>query len=121
MASAAAEAERNRQLQQMSLLQSYKALTDSGVPQQEAIAAVSNPSLMRTLATRYLGARAQMDAAGRSASALPTNSPPLSATSPNGATAPYPGTSPVPGARQASDGYWYAADPNRPGKYFMVH
>ena len=84
MASAAAEAERNRQLQQMSLLQSYKALTDSGVPQQEAIAAVSNPSLMRTLAARYLGARAQMDAAGRSVSALSANSPPLSATSPNG-------------------------------------
>jgi hypothetical protein len=28
---------------------------------------------------------------------------------------------PVQGARQAPDGNWYVADPNRPGKYLMVH
>jgi hypothetical protein len=118
MASAAAENERNRAAQQMSFLQTYKALTDSGVPQQEAIAAVSNPSLMRTLAARYLGARSQANAAG-SAGAPPANTPP-SSVSLNGATAPSAAAPPTPGVRQASDGKWYVADPNRLGKYLMV-
>jgi hypothetical protein len=121
MASAAAENERNRQLQQMSFMQTYKALTDSGVPQQEAIAAVSNPSLMRTLAARYLGTRAQMNAAGRFTGGPTINAPPASAASPNGVTASAAGASPIPGVRQASDGSWYVPDPNRPGKYLMVH
>ena len=36
-------------------LATYKALTDGGVPPQEAQAAISNPSLMRALAAKYLG------------------------------------------------------------------
>ena len=49
-AATAAAAERNRQFQQLNFLATYKALTDGGVPPQEAQAAISNPSLMRTLA-----------------------------------------------------------------------
>jgi hypothetical protein len=54
-AATAAEGERNRQAQQLNFLRTYKALTDGGVPPQEAQAAIGNPSLMRTLATKYLG------------------------------------------------------------------
>jgi hypothetical protein len=56
-AATAAEGERNRQAQQLNLLQTYKALTDGGVPAQEAQAAIGNPSLMRALAAKYLGPR----------------------------------------------------------------
>ncbi|HEY0421077.1 MAG TPA: hypothetical protein VGC80_16295, partial [Acetobacteraceae bacterium] len=49
-AATAAEGERNRQAQQFNFLQTYKALTDGGVPPQEAQAAIGNPSLMRALA-----------------------------------------------------------------------
>lgn len=56
-AATAAEGERNRQAQQLSLLQTYKALTDGGVPPQEAQAAIANPSLMRAVAAKYLGPR----------------------------------------------------------------
>ncbi len=56
-AATAAATERNRQLQQLNFLATYKALTDGGVPPQEAQAAISNPSLMRTLAAKYLGPR----------------------------------------------------------------
>jgi hypothetical protein len=56
-AATAAEAERTRQAQQLNLLQTYKALTDGGVPPEEAQAAIGNPSLMRALAAKYLGPR----------------------------------------------------------------
>jgi hypothetical protein len=57
-AATAAEGERNRQLQALNFLQTFKALTDGGVPPQEAQAAISNPSLMRTVAAKYLGPKA---------------------------------------------------------------
>ncbi len=69
LASSAAQAERNRALQQFSYLQTFKALTDGGVPPQEAQAAITNPSLMRALVTKYLGARAPGNAARGAASA----------------------------------------------------
>ena len=69
----AAKAERNRQAQQLNFLQTYKALTDGGVPPQEAQAAISNPSLMRTLAVKYLGPRSPGNAS--SAPAAPASAP----------------------------------------------
>ena len=63
-AATAAEGERNRQAQQLNLLQTYKALTDGGVSAQEAQAAIGNPSLMRALAVRYLGPRSPGNASG---------------------------------------------------------
>jgi hypothetical protein len=119
MASAAAQNERNLQAQQASYLQTYKALTDGGVPQDEALAATLNPSLMRTLAARYLGPRAATNA-GTTQSA-PPNVPPASpagaALSPNG---PAPAAPPIAGLRQAPDGKWYLPDPSRSGKYLQV-
>jgi hypothetical protein len=114
MASAAAENERNRAAQQLSFVQTYKALTDGGIPQDEALAATLNPGLMRTLAAKYLGPRAATNAGARpAASSNDSGTPPnSSASSPSG--------SPAPGARQASDGNWYIADPNRLGKYLRV-
>ena len=47
----------SRQLQQPNFLQTYKALTSGGVPPQEHKPAIGNPSLMRTLAAKYLGPR----------------------------------------------------------------
>jgi hypothetical protein len=82
MASAAAEAERNRQAQQLSLAQTYKALTDGGIPQEEALAAVLNPGLMRTLAAKYLGPKAQKSAEP----ARDTPSPPVPKGVPEGAS-----------------------------------
>jgi hypothetical protein len=72
-AATAAEAERNRQAQQLNLLQTYKALTDGGVPPQEAQAAIGNPSLMRALAAKYLGPRSPGNAA--SAPVAPAGTP----------------------------------------------
>jgi hypothetical protein len=120
MASAAAENERTRQAQQLSYLQTYKALVDGGVPQDEALAATLNPSLMRTLATKYLGARSPANAVTKqppapSPSAAP---PPASAGPPN--TPPASIAPPIKGLRQASDGKWYLPDPGRSGKYLMV-
>jgi hypothetical protein len=111
MASSAAEAERNRSFQQTSLLQTYKALTDAGVPQQEAIAAVSNPSVMRTVATRYLGARAQANAAAR---------PPIQQNPQAGSSGATPAPPSAADARRAPDGNYYVPDPNRPGKYLRM-
>jgi hypothetical protein len=76
MASGAAENERNRQAQQMSFFQTYKALTDGGVPQEEALAAVLNPSLMRSLAAKYLGPRAKASAEGNSSAVAATSTIP---------------------------------------------
>ena len=76
-AATAAAAERNRQFQQLNFLATYKALTDGGVPPQEAQAAISNPSLMRTLAAKYLGPKPQRASMGlRAASpAMPLGVP----------------------------------------------
>jgi hypothetical protein len=125
LASTAADTERNRQAQQLNYLQTYKALTDGGVPNEEAIAAISNPSLMRALAAKYLGPRAQTNAPGTpaappSAASVPVGvSAPLAAAPPN-IPPPLSGAPPIEGARQAPDGKWYVLDPNRPGKYLMV-
>jgi hypothetical protein len=54
-ATAAAQAERNLQAQQVNFKQAYNALTGAGVPAEEALAAVVNPTLMRALAVKYLG------------------------------------------------------------------
>jgi hypothetical protein len=91
-AATAAEGERNRQAQQFNLLQTYKALTDGGVPAQEAQAAIGNPSLMRALAARYLGPRSPGNASGAPgapAGAVTINSagPPIFAGNP-GSDAP---------------------------------
>jgi hypothetical protein len=120
MASAAAENERTRQAQQMSYLQTYKALVDGGVPQDEALAATLNPGLMRTLAAKYLGARSPGNAVTNQS--VPTSGSPAS---PNAAAAPPNGqpastAPPVKGLRQASDGKWYLSDPSRSGKFLMV-
>jgi len=90
---AAAEAEHNRQIQQLNLLQTHKARTDGAVPPQEAQAAVSNPSLMRTLAAKYLGPKSpgnapSVPAAPASARAVPPGVPDGSAYSPAGWKAP---------------------------------
>jgi hypothetical protein len=87
-AATAAAAEHNRQLQQLNFLQTYKALTDGGVPPQEAQAAIGNPSLMRALAARYLGPRSPGNTAGTpaalaSAAVVPPNVPNGAAYSPS--------------------------------------
>ena len=56
-AATAAAAERNRQTQQLNLLQTYQTLTDAGVPSQQAQAAISNLNLMHALVAKYLGPR----------------------------------------------------------------
>jgi hypothetical protein len=86
-AATAAEAERSRQVQQLNFLQTYKALTDGGVPPQEAAAAISNPSLMRTLAVKYLGPKAAGNVSGAPSAAsnvraMPPGVPEGSAYSP---------------------------------------
>jgi hypothetical protein len=63
-ATTAAAAERSRQAQQVSFLQTYNALTNGGVPREEALAAVMNPSLMRALAAKYLGPRSGGNSSG---------------------------------------------------------
>jgi hypothetical protein len=63
-AAAAVQADRNRQGQQANLLQTYNALTSSGVPPQEARIAVSNPGAMRAVVTKYFGPRASPTRAG---------------------------------------------------------
>jgi hypothetical protein len=89
LAGTAAEAERNRQIQQQSFLQTYNALTDGGVPPEEARAAIANPALMRTLAAKYLGPRSPGNAANAPA-APPTaaNSNPSPAAAPNAPAVP---------------------------------
>jgi hypothetical protein len=84
-ATAAAQAERNLQAQQSNFLQTYQALSDAGVPADVARAAVTNPNLMRAVAVKYLGSRAQSAAPG--APAVPaasgaSNASPASAWAP---------------------------------------
>ena len=68
-AAAAAQAERNLQAQQVNFSHVYNALTGAGVPADEALAAVMNPSLMRTLAVKYLGPKAPGNASSAPAAA----------------------------------------------------
>ena len=68
LATAAAQAERNLQAQQVNHAHVFNALTGAGVPPDEALAAVLNPSLMRALAVKYLGPHS----GGRSAPAAPS-------------------------------------------------
>jgi hypothetical protein len=63
-ASSAAQAERNLQAQQVNHAHVLNALTGAGVPPDEALAAVLNPSLMRVLAVKYLAPRAGGNATG---------------------------------------------------------
>jgi hypothetical protein len=58
LATAAAQAERNLQAQQVNHAHVLNALIGAGVPPDEALAAVLNPTLMRALAVKYLGPRA---------------------------------------------------------------
>jgi hypothetical protein len=58
-AATAAQAERSLQAQQANFLQTYQALQNAGVPPEVARAAVTNPSLMRAVAVKYLGSRPQ--------------------------------------------------------------
>jgi hypothetical protein len=87
-AATAAEAERSRQAQQLNFLQTYKALTEGGVPPQEAQAAIGNPSLMRALAAKYLGPRSPGSASSAPAAPAsaaisnPNQTPMLAANSP---------------------------------------
>ena len=97
-AATAAAAERNRQFQQLNFLATYKALTDGGVPPQEAQAAISNPSLMRTLAAKYLGPRSPGNVSG--APAMPAGAPAVPPHLPNGA-ASSPGPTPASAANSA--------------------
>jgi hypothetical protein len=87
-AASAAEADRNRQAQQLNLLQTYTALTNGGVPPQEARLAVSNPSVMRAVAMKYFGPKAQANApaAPPSIPSLPPGVPNDAAYSPSRAT-----------------------------------
>jgi hypothetical protein len=108
LAGTAAEAERNRQIQQQSFLQTYNALTDGGVPPEEARAAISNPALMRTLAAKYLGPRSPGSAASAPAA------PPTAA---NSNPSPTPAVA-VTGAGpnwQGNASNAPAAAPNAPG------
>ena len=57
------------------------------------------------------------DAAPSHGSSAPA---PQGQPTPAGAQADQPASPPVPGARQAPDGNWYVADPQRPGKYLKV-
>jgi hypothetical protein len=89
-AATAAQAERSLQAQQVNFLQTYQALTGAGVPAEEARAAVTNPSLMRAVAVKYLGPRSQ--SAAPSASAAPAgagaaNASPTPASAMNGSGA----------------------------------
>jgi hypothetical protein len=77
LAGTAAEAERNRQLQQLNFLQTYNALTSGGVPAGEARAAISNPSLMRALVGKYLGPRSPGPPAASPSAANSNPSPAL--------------------------------------------
>jgi hypothetical protein len=55
LATAAAEADRKQRAQRYGVLQSYDALTDAGVPRDEARAAIYDPHVMRAVAAKYFG------------------------------------------------------------------
>jgi hypothetical protein len=81
-AATAAQAERNLQAQKFNFLQTYNALTDAGVPAPQAQAAISNPSLMRALAVKYLGPKSPGNAPSAPAGAV--NDPVAPPNLPNG-------------------------------------
>ena len=56
-AATAAEADRKQQAQRYGVLQTYDALTDAGVPRDEARAAIYDPRVMRAVATKYFGGK----------------------------------------------------------------
>jgi hypothetical protein len=74
-AASAAEADRSGQAQQLNLLQTYTALTNGGVPPQEARIAVSNPSVMRAVAMKYFGPRAQSNTSATAPPTIPSLPP----------------------------------------------
>jgi hypothetical protein len=84
-ASAAAQAERNLLAQQVNFRQTYNALTGAGVPADKALAAVMNPSLMRTLAVKYLGPRSAGNAP-RPPAAVAASAPAVPAGVPDGSS-----------------------------------
>lgn len=53
----AASAEQKMQIQQQGIAQTYKALVARGVPPQEALAAVYNPEVLKTVAGKYFEAK----------------------------------------------------------------
>jgi hypothetical protein len=55
LATAAAEADRKQEAQRYAVLRSYDALTDAGVPRDEARAAIYDPRVMRAVAAKYFG------------------------------------------------------------------
>ncbi len=59
LATTAAEADRKQQAQRYAVLQSYDALTDAGVPRDEARAAIYDPRVMRAVAAKYFGPKSQ--------------------------------------------------------------
>jgi hypothetical protein len=67
LASAAAQASHQQQAHQQSLLHTYDALTDAGVPRTLARAAVYDPHIMRAVASAYFGPKAQNAPAGATA------------------------------------------------------
>jgi hypothetical protein len=90
-ATTTAETERNRQMQQLSFLQTYNALTAAGVPSPQAQAAISNPSLMRALAAKYLGPRSPTEAYGQ---------PPFTATASVNQASPSAPNGPAPNLQE---------------------
>ncbi len=92
-AAAAVQADRNRQGQQANLLQTYNALTSSGVPAQEARIAVSNPGAMRAVVMKYFGPRASRGSAV---------APPAGASSPQAYAAPTAGDAAQPSVPDAA-------------------
>jgi hypothetical protein len=85
LATAAAQAERNLQAQQVNHAHVLNALTGAGVPPDEALAAVLNPTLMRALAVKYLGPRA----GGNAASAAPAGAAAATPATAAGSAASY--------------------------------
>jgi hypothetical protein len=62
LAGNAAQASHKQQMQQQSLLHTYDALTDAGVPRSLARAAVYDAHIMRAIASAYFGPKAQPSA-----------------------------------------------------------
>jgi hypothetical protein len=89
-AATAAQAERSLQAQQVNFLQTYQALTNAGVPAEEARAAVANPSLMRAVAVRYLGPRPQSAAPSVPAAPAGAGASNASPTTPSAVNKPSP-------------------------------
>ena len=78
-AATAAEADRQQQAQRYGVLQNYDALTDAGVPRDQARAAIYDPRVMSAVATKYFGGKQ-----GAGASPSTQNIPPLPPGVPDG-------------------------------------